>query len=96
MLLERQKTLPQLFCPPKKPTNSKFQANFKGLKLVRKKKVCWKVASLFLVTQTTIQRDSHFQPASFFSLIASTLVRKFSCRQEVAFKLVFLADSMQP
>jgi hypothetical protein len=47
--------------------------------------------ALFLVAQTTIQRDSHFQPASFFLLIESTLARKFSCTQEVAFRLVFLA-----
>jgi hypothetical protein len=48
--------------------------------------LCWR---FILVAQNTIQRDSHFQPASFFLLIGSPVARKFSCRQEVAFKRVF-------
>jgi hypothetical protein len=49
-----------------------------------------------MVAQTTIQRDSHFQPASFFLLIGSPVARKFSCTPELAFKLVFLLDRPQP
>jgi hypothetical protein len=50
--------------------------------------LCWR---FILVAQNTIQRDSHFQPASFFLLIISPVARKFSCTPKLAFKLVFFA-----
>jgi hypothetical protein len=49
--------------------------------------LCWRC--IYVVAQTTIQRDSHFLRASFFLLIGSPVAHKFSCAPELAFMQVF-------